>query len=88
MVDYLNATGRSEIAQFAQVYKKDFLSADEGAEYDQVIEIDLNTLEPHINGPFTPDLATPVSKMKETAIANGWPLEVSWFDRFMYQLLI
>ncbi|CAX40326.1 aconitase, putative [Candida dubliniensis CD36] len=76
MVDYLNATGRSDIAQFAQVYKKDFLSADEGAEYDQVIEIDLNTLEPHINGPFTPDLATPVSKMKETAIANGWPLEV------------
>lgn len=76
MVDYLNATGRSEIAQFAQVYKKDFLSADEGAEYDQVIEIDLNTLEPHINGPFTPDLATPISKMKETAIANGWPLEV------------
>ena len=76
MVDYLNATGRSQIADFAQLYKKDLLSADEGAEYDQVIEIDLNTLEPHINGPFTPDLATPVSKMKETAIANGWPLEV------------
>lgn len=76
MVDYLNATGRSKIADFAKLYKKDFLSADEGCEYDQVIEIDLNTLEPHINGPFTPDLATPVSKMKETAIANGWPLEV------------
>lgn len=76
MVDYLNATKRSQIAEFASLYKKDFLSADEGCEYDQVIEIDLNTLEPHINGPFTPDLATPVSKMKETAIANGWPLEV------------
>ncbi|EDK44915.1 aconitate hydratase, mitochondrial precursor [Lodderomyces elongisporus NRRL YB-4239] len=76
MVDYLNATGRSEIAEFANIYKKDYLSADEGCEYDQVIEIDLNTLEPHINGPFTPDLATPVSKMKETAIANDWPLEV------------
>ncbi|KAF6072857.1 Aconitase (aconitate hydratase) family protein [Candida albicans] len=54
---------------------KDFLSADEGAEYDQVIEIDLNTLEPHINGPFTPDLATPVSKMKETAIATDGQLK-------------
>lgn len=76
MADYLNATKRSSIAEFAKLYQKDFLSADEGCEYDQVIEIDLNTLEPHINGPFTPDLATPVSKMKETAIANGWPLEV------------
>ncbi|KAG7195931.1 Aconitate hydratase mitochondrial [Scheffersomyces spartinae] len=76
MTDYLNATGRSEIAQFAQLYSKDFLKADEGCEYDDVIEIDLNTLEPHVNGPFTPDLATPISKMRETAIANGWPLEV------------
>ena len=76
MVDYLNATGRSQIAEFANLYKKDFLSADEGAEYDQVIEIDLNTLEPHVNGPFTPDLATPISKLKETAIKNDWPLEV------------
>ncbi|RKP31700.1 aconitate hydratase mitochondrial precursor [Metschnikowia bicuspidata] len=76
MIEYLNATGRSEIAKFAQLYEKDFLSADEGCEYDQIIEIDLNTLEPHVNGPFTPDLATPISKMKETAIANGWPLDV------------
>ncbi|QRG39289.1 aconitate hydratase, mitochondrial [Candidozyma auris] len=76
MADYLNATGRSSIAEFAKLYQNDFLKADEGCEYDQIIEIDLNTLEPHINGPFTPDLATPVSKMKETAIANGWPLEV------------
>ena len=76
MDDYLQATGRSGISQFAQQYKNDFLKADEGCEYDQVIEIDLNTLEPHINGPFTPDLATPVSKMRETAIANDWPLDV------------
>jgi aconitate hydratase len=76
MVDYLNATGRNKIAEFAQLYKKDFLSADAGAEYDEVIEIDLNTLEPHVNGPFTPDLATPISKMKEVAIENDWPLEV------------
>lgn len=76
MDDYLEATGRSDIAQFAHQYKNDFLKADEGCEYDQVIEIDLNTLEPHVNGPFTPDLATPVSKMRETAIANDWPLDV------------
>lgn len=76
MADYLNATGRSQIADFAKLYHKDFLSADEGCEYDQVIEIDLNTLEPHVNGPFTPDLATPISKMRETAIANDWPLDV------------
>ncbi|CAH6720469.1 aconitate hydratase, mitochondrial [[Candida] jaroonii] len=76
MVDYLNATKRSQIGEFASLYKQDFLKADEGCEYDQVIEIDLNTLEPHVNGPFTPDLATPISKMRETAIANDWPLEV------------
>lgn len=76
MVDYLNATGRNKIAEFATLYKNDFLSADAGCEYDEVIEIDLNTLEPYINGPFTPDLATPVSKMKEVAIENDWPLEV------------
>ena len=44
--------------------------------FDQVIEIDLNTLEPHLNGPFTPDLATPISKMKEAAAANGWPTKI------------
>lgn len=76
MVKYLEATERSQIAEFAKLYKNDLLSADEGAQYDQVIEIDLNTLEPHVNGPFTPDLATPVSQMKEIAPKNGWPLEV------------
>ncbi|KAL3229496.1 Aconitate hydratase, mitochondrial [Nakaseomyces bracarensis] len=76
MVDYLKATRRDSIADFAQLYHKDLLSADEGAEYDEVIEIDLNTLEPYVNGPFTPDLATPISKMKEVAVQNNWPLEV------------
>ncbi|CUM64478.1 uncharacterized protein PRCAT00002083001 [Priceomyces carsonii] len=76
MVDYLNATKRSQIAEFAELYHGDFLSADKGCEYDQVIEIDLNTLEPHVNGPFTPDLATPISEMKETAKANGWPTDI------------
>jgi aconitate hydratase len=45
--------------------------------YDQVIEIDLSKLEPHINGPFTPDRATPISLMGKVAKENGWPLEVS-----------
>ncbi|KAK9465566.1 aconitase family-domain-containing protein [Lipomyces arxii] len=75
MADYLNATNRGFVAEHADLFKS-FLKADEGAEYDQLIEIDLNTLEPHINGPFTPDLATPISKMKEVAVANDWPLEV------------
>ena len=62
---------------------QDILSADPEVEkepekyYDQLIEINLSELEPHINGPFTPDMATPVSKIKETAQKNGWPLEVS-----------
>lgn len=76
MVEYLDATKRGKIAEFAQLYKNDLLSADKGAEYDEVIEIDLNTLEPYINGPFTPDLATPISMMKEVAVKNNWPLEV------------
>ncbi|AAS51889.1 ADL032Wp [Eremothecium gossypii ATCC 10895] len=76
MVEYLNATNRHQVAEFAQLYKKDLLSADEGAEYDEVIEIDLNKLEPYVNGPFTPDLATPISKLKEVAVEKNWPLEV------------
>lgn len=76
MSKYLKSTGRSDIADFASAYIKDLLSADERCEYDQVIEIDLNTLEPHLNGPFTPDLATPISKVPEAAEKNGWPLEV------------
>ncbi|SCO77862.1 related to aconitate hydratase precursor [Fusarium oxysporum] len=51
--------------------------ADEGAEYDEVITIDLSTLEPHINGPFTPDLATPLSKFKEVVKEQDWPQVLS-----------
>mgnify|MGYP004706228159 FL=1 len=76
MSSYLKNTSRSNIAALADLYKGDLLSADEGCEYDQVIEIDLNNLEPHINGPFTPDLATPISKMPEAAKKNDWPTEV------------
>ena len=75
MHDYLAATKRKDIGDFARSYAKE-LREDQGAEYDQLIEIDLNTLEPHINGPFTPDLATPISKFAETAKKNGWPEEL------------
>jgi len=81
MSRYLQGTGRAEVAALADGIK-DYLNADaecyaEPEKYfDQVIEIDLNTLEPHLNGPFTPDLATPVSKMKDEALKNGWPLDV------------
>ncbi|MCA6416696.1 MAG: aconitate hydratase, partial [Cytophagales bacterium] len=81
MSRYLVATGRAEVARMADKIKN-HLTADpevyqNPSEYfDQVIEIDLNTLEPHLNGPFTPDLATPISKMKEAAAANGWPTKI------------
>jgi len=81
MSRYLKATGREDVATLADNVK-DYLNAD--AEvlaspekyFDQVIEINLSELEPHLNGPFTPDLATPISKMKEVAAANGWPTKV------------
>ena len=81
MSRYLKATGRGDIAAAADAVA-DQLTGDEevyanpGEYFDQVIEIDLNTLEPHLNGPFTPDLATPISKMKEAAAANGWPTKI------------
>ncbi|KAF2175548.1 aconitate hydratase [Zopfia rhizophila CBS 207.26] len=75
MYDYLAATKRKEIGDFAREYAKE-LREDEGAEYDQLIEINLSELEPHINGPFTPDLATPISKFKEAVKANKWPEEL------------
>jgi len=76
MEDYLDATGRSDIAAEAKAVKEQLLTPDEGCHYDQVIDIDLSTLEPHVNGPFTPDLATPIGSLGEAAKANGWPLEV------------
>ena len=81
MERYLRATGRAAVADLANNIKE-HLTADAEcysnpeAYFDQVIEINLSELEPHINGPFTPDLATPVSKMKEVAAANGWPLNI------------
>ncbi|GJJ06540.1 hypothetical protein Clacol_000732 [Clathrus columnatus] len=75
MTDYLNATKRPEIAKYAQQFAYN-LRADDSAEYDQVIEINLSELEPHINGPFTPDLATPLSKFAEEVKKNNWPQEL------------
>lgn len=75
MAEYLAATKRAPIGDFARAYQQE-LKEDEGCEYDELIEIDLNTLEPHINGPFTPDLATPISKFKEAVKTNKWPEEL------------
>ncbi|RKP06485.1 aconitase [Thamnocephalis sphaerospora] len=75
MADYLRATNRSQIATASERFAHN-LRADEGAEYDQVVEINLSELEPHINGPFTPDLATPLSKFKEAVEKNNWPAEL------------
>lgn len=75
MKDYLVATNRAEIASCADEYKE-LLTPDEGCQYDQVIEINLDQLEPHINGPFTPDLAHPVSEIGKRAKENGWPVDI------------
>jgi aconitate hydratase len=75
MYDYLKATKRAHIGDFARGYAAE-LREDEGAEYDELIEIDLDKLEPHINGPFTPDLATPISKFAEAVKENKWPQEL------------
>ncbi|KFZ22657.1 hypothetical protein V502_02859 [Pseudogymnoascus sp. VKM F-4520 (FW-2644)] len=75
MYDYLAVTKRKDIGDFSRAYAKE-LREDEGAEYDELIEINLSELEPHINGPFTPDLATPISKFSEAVKANNWPEEL------------
>lgn len=84
MSGYLKATSREEVAALADGIREhlrpDKEVYDEPAKYyDQVLELDLDTLEPYINGPFTPDLATPISKMAEAVKANNWPdkLEVA-----------
>ncbi|KJE93284.1 aconitase 2 [Capsaspora owczarzaki ATCC 30864] len=77
MADYLKATGRSEIASLAEQMKHN-LVPDAGSKYDQVIEINLSELEPHINGPFTPDLAHPLSKFADAVKANNWPAELKF----------
>ena len=82
MARYLKATGRADVAELANAVKE-HLTADADVYanpekyFDQVIEINLSELEPHVNGPFTPDLATPISQLKDAAIKNGWPLKIS-----------
>lgn len=82
MARYLKATGRADIAALADTVKEHLTAdadvyANPSKYFDQVIEINLSELEPHVNGPFTPDLATPISKLKEAALANGWPTKIS-----------
>ncbi|GJE85971.1 aconitate hydratase [Phanerochaete sordida] len=78
MRSYLAATGRAPVARAAdQAAAQGFLQPDEGAQYDELIEINLSELEPSINGPFTPDLATPLSKFGQFIKEQGWKDELS-----------
>jgi aconitate hydratase len=82
MAKYLRATGRADVAEAANAIKEHLTGdadcyANPQKYFDEVYEINLDELEPHINGPFTPDLATPISKMKEALQANNWPSKIS-----------
>lgn len=81
MERYLRATGRTAVAEAANAIREHLTGdaevyANPEKYFDEVIEINLSELEPHLNGPFTPDLATPISKMKAEAEKNGWPTKV------------
>jgi len=83
MERYLKSTEREDIVMAAQNIKEDLRADPEVYDnpekyFDEIIEIDLNTLTPHINGPFTPDLATPVNEMKAKAKSEGWPTDIKW----------
>ncbi|WDF70458.1 aconitate hydratase [Sphingobacterium oryzagri] len=83
MERYLRATDRAEVADAANTIKEHLTAdpevyADPEQYFDQLIEINLTELEPSLNGPFTPDLYTPVSRMREEADKNGWPVKVEW----------
>lgn len=83
MERFLRATDRAEIADEANKIREyltgdDEVYANPEKYFDQVIEIDLTALRPHLNGPFTPDLATPVGQLGEKAKKNEWPLKVDW----------
>ncbi len=83
MERYLNSTGRTDVVKAAEGIKHHLTAdpevySDPEKYFDQVIEINLDELSPHLNGPFTPDLATPVSEMKEKALKEKWPLDVDW----------
>jgi aconitate hydratase len=81
MERYLRSTNRSDVADLANGIRQHLTGdpevyADPKKYFDEVIEINLSELEPHLNGPFTPDLATPISKMKELAKEKGWPTKI------------
>ncbi|MSP65465.1 MAG: aconitate hydratase [Flavobacteriaceae bacterium] len=81
MERYLRATGREEVADLANGLRAELTGdaevyAKPEQYFDQVIELDLSTLEPHLNGPFTPDLATPISQLRALAEKNGWPMNI------------
>ncbi len=81
MSRYLKGTGRTEVAALADAIKEHLqgdpeVYADPAKYFDQVIEIDLSTLEPHVNGPFTPDLAWPISKFAAAVKENNWPAKL------------
>jgi len=83
MQRYLEATGRADVAALANGIREHLTGdaevyANPEQYFDQVIEINLSELEPHLNGPFTPDLATPISQMKAAAAANDWPTELEY----------
>ena len=83
MERYLKSTEREDVVNAASNIKDDLKADQEVYDnpekyFDEVIEIDLNTLIPHINGPFTPDLATPVNEMKDKAKSEGWPTDIKW----------
>ena len=83
MERYLRNTGRDDVANSANKIRENLTGDKEVYEnpelyFDQVIEINLSELTPYINGPFTPDLATPVAQMKEKAKKNNWPTEIEW----------
>ena len=83
MERYLRSTGRDDVANAANAVRAHLTADPEVYEnpeqyFDQVIEIDLDTLSPHLNGPFTPDLATPIAEMSQVAKKNDWPLQVEW----------
>ena len=83
MERYLKATNREDVAEAANAVKEHLTGDDEvyanpDKYFDELIEIDLSELKPHLNGPFTPDLATPISEMGEKAKENDWPINVDW----------
>ncbi|WP_140938989.1 aconitate hydratase [Sphingobacterium lumbrici] len=83
MERYLRSTDRADVADAANAIKQHLTAdaevyADPETYFDQVIEINLSELEPSLNGPFTPDLYTPISRMREEAAKNGWPTKVEW----------